>query len=433
MIYDVTNFGAVPDNASVNPSTIQSAIDACHQNGGGTVNIPAGTFVTGTLYLKSNVELHLEMNARLLASPNLDDYNSLDVYPENFSCVESEGWEGRHLIIAHGIKNAAITGLGTIDGGAASIFGECHPFQAFHSYIWSYGLTYQKDRSLPRPGQTVVFIDCRNIRIIDITIENSPCWCLFFHGCENIQVRGYKAYNRRDWANTDGIDIDTCKNVTVSDCIIDTGDDAIAIRCDSAHLTNGRTVCENITITNCVLASSSSVFRIGVGIGEIRNVLISNLMIHRGGKAFNMITSYSSHGHALIEDIRIHNIISENVYLPIYMREDHDCYIKNITISDYHAKAFAGCIFVSDGPGNINHISIKDMHLSIIPTSPPFTTADQEKNCTNLKAGESQYLFYLKNTDHISFQNLRTDVDESVQGLWKDTFFLDHSDSTILP
>lgn len=424
MIYNITDYGAVSGTNTINTAAIQTAIDECASAGGGTVNVPRGLFITGTIYLRSNIELHLEMGATLLASPNVEDYNSLDAYPENFSCFESEGWEGRHLIIGHSLENVAITGLGKIDGGAADIFGTTGSLTPFSSYIWSYGLTLQKERSIPRPGQTVVFVNSRNLTVNDITIENSPAWCLFFHGCENVQVRGYKAFNRRDWANTDGIDIDTCKNVTVSDCIIDTGDDAIAIRCDSARLTNGMTACENLTITNCVLASSSSVFRIGVGIGEIRNVLISNLMIHRGGKAFNMITSYSSQGHALIEDIRIHNIIAENVALPIYMREDHDCYIRNISISSYHAKSYAGVMMISDGPGKINNISIENMKLSIIPAPFPVTAYDQQKNYEVLKANEFQYLFYAKNAEKIHFEKLKTEVPDTLKEFWKDTFWL---------
>lgn len=416
MTYSILDYGALPGKDNLNTKAIQNAIDACAAAGGGTVLVPSGLFISGTLYLKSNVELHLEMGAELRASTRREDYNALDVYPENWG-ADAEGWDGRHFIIAYEVENVAITGLGTINGSADVFFdGEVYD-PGFHG-CWSYGLHYQKGfrygmakSDNPRPGQTVVFINSKNIRVIDITIINSPAWCLFLHGCENVQVRGYKAFNEKAWANTDGLDIDICKNVTVSDCIIDTGDDAIAIRCSSRALKNGKTICENITITNCVLASSSSVFRIGVGVGEIQNVTISNIVIPRGGTAFTIATHFSDHCHGLLRDMFISNIIAENVTNAFHLLARKDCYVKNITFSNYRAKCFNGSSMYAFDDAKVQNITVKDMHMTIIPSPFSFPLVNADGN---------NHLFYTQNVENVRFENVTAEVPAEFKGLFKD-------------
>ena len=109
MVYNIVDYGALPGIGNMNTAPIQRAIDACSAAGGGTVLVPSGLFISGTLYMKSNVELHLEMGAELKASTNREDYNAPDAYPEN-GWADAEGWDGRHFIIAHYAENVAITG-----------------------------------------------------------------------------------------------------------------------------------------------------------------------------------------------------------------------------------------------------------------------------------------------------------------------------------
>lgn len=97
---NILDYGAVADGVTVNTAAIQAAIDDCAAHGGGRVTVPSGAFITGTVYLKSNVEFHVDMGALLKASSDICDFNDLDVYPENYD-VPSEKWGGKHLIIAH--------------------------------------------------------------------------------------------------------------------------------------------------------------------------------------------------------------------------------------------------------------------------------------------------------------------------------------------
>lgn len=415
MTYNILDYGAVSGNENINTVAIQNAIDDCTTNGGGTVIIPSGKFISGTLYLKSNVELHLEMGAELQASTNREDYNALDVYPENYD-IPGEGWDARHFIIAYKAENVAITGLGTINGSADTFFdGEVYQL---NKPVWGYGIKYQKGfkprmekSDNPRPGQCIVFICCKNVRIIDITVVKSPCWCIFLHGCENVQVRGYKSFNDRCWANTDGLDIDTCKNVTVSDCIMDNGDDAIAIRCDSKHLYNGLDTCENITISNCVFSSSSSVFRIGVGVGVIRNVHISNIVIPRAGVGFTISTQYWPDCHVCLEDMFIHDIITDNTGIPFEIFATLDCSIKNLSLHNFRSKCYKGAIILAKDSGKFSNVTLKDMQLSLIPS--PFSFPILDMNGNNL-------LLNIQNTKDVKLECVSKEIPEEYKPLFED-------------
>ena len=221
---NILDFGAISDGITLNTLAIQKAIDKCAEAGGGRVTIPAGIFKSGTIWLRSNVELHLEMGAELLASDNLDDYNELDAYPQNSHRNEFEGWVGKHLIIALNVENCAITGLGTINGNCHAYvypyFGETE----LAKWGWKHGIAELKDKENLRPGQLICFIESKKLRVKDISIIDSPCWSLLFHGCEFVQVNSIRVNNPAWMLNSDGIDIDASRYVTVSDCIILTGD-----------------------------------------------------------------------------------------------------------------------------------------------------------------------------------------------------------------
>ena len=109
---NILDFGAISDGIALNTKAIQNAINKCAESGGGRVTVPAGVYKTGTIWLKSHVELHLEAGAEFLASDNLDDYNSTDAYEQNYDCLQ-EGGVGKHLIIAHEIED--IIGIPALD------------------------------------------------------------------------------------------------------------------------------------------------------------------------------------------------------------------------------------------------------------------------------------------------------------------------------
>ena len=183
----------------------------------------------------------------------------------------------------------------------------------------------------------------------DVSVRNAPSWCCFFYGCEDVFVSGLKIDNPPWFANSDGLDIDSCRNVVVSDCRIITGDDAIAVRGAPSHLLNKDRVCEYVVITNCVLSSSSCVFRIGVGNGTIRNVNISNIVILTGGTGFHFQSSYSKKDHkgVSISRVRCSNINMRGVSYPIRITPGTQAAvapIEDIVFDGVYAESYLGIV-----------------------------------------------------------------------------------------
>lgn len=367
--FNIVEHGARADGKTVNTKAIQAALDACGAAGGGTVVVPAGTFVTGTIWLRSHVELHLQHGAVLLASPDLDDYNKLDAYPQNDFSREEE-WNGSHLVLAVEVENVAVTGSGTIDGNGGAFFAEPVMMPFSHS-IWRDGLALAKDKDRLRPGQLMVFCESRNIRLRDFAIRDATSWCVFLHGCEDVSVSGLKINNGPADANTDGIDIDCCRNVTVSNCLIDTGDDAITLRGHNAKLKDKARICENVVVTNCVVGSSSSVFRIGVGNGTIRNAVFSNIVITRGGIGLHFQSSYSPGGRGVaISNVTFRDIYARNLARGFEIcagQEDTTAPIEDIVIDGYHAECFSNSSVYGNAHTRPTRVRLRNLDLTVVP------------------------------------------------------------------
>ena len=206
--YNVRDFGAVGDGHALDTRSIQAAIDTCAAQGGGTVFVPAGRYVTGSLFLRSQITLYLDAGATLLGSED----------PADYPIIEGR-WEGRTqpthapLISGQDLTTIALAGRGTIDGRGA--------------YWWR----RHKERTLdyPRP-RLVSFMRCANVLIEGITAINSPSWTITPAWCDNVTIHQITIRNPAESPNTDGINPDSCSNVHISDCHISVGDDCITIK-----------------------------------------------------------------------------------------------------------------------------------------------------------------------------------------------------------
>lgn len=268
MIFDIRNYGAIGDGKKVSTVAIQKAIDECSCAGGGRVLVSGGTYLTGSICLKENVDLHLDTDGILLASDNCEDF------PERIGLkhVETDMLpraRNASVIFAEECSNISITGNGVIDCNGSKYVEEKDDF-------W---MPYKR-KDIPTPPRVVFFTGCKNIKICDITIQNSPAgWTYWIHDCDWVTIDGIKIFARVDYPNNDGIHINCSRNVTVSNSIITCGDDCIVVRANSASLKENK-VCEKITVTNCTLTTWCNAIRIGwIKDGTIRDCAFSNLVI----------------------------------------------------------------------------------------------------------------------------------------------------------
>ena len=301
-VWSVTDYGATGDGMTKDTEAIQAAIDAAHAAGGGTVLLPAGEYLSGSIYLKNDIEFHIAEGAILKGSPDLEDYCPADCFPQNYSSPRtSENISGGHLLLGVGLKNVTLSGPGKIDGNARHFF--------LHGNYVDVG----KKVTLPdRPGQMIWFADCKDIRIRDLEITQAPYWSCFLINCEYIWITGCKVHTERErfiTNNGDGIDIDRCRFVHISDCHIDTHDDCITLRASGADRFAKPQNCEFVTVTDCTLSSECNAIRLGVGEGVIREAVFSNIVIHNSQTAFNIVSGYARDERgASIEGIRFSNI-----------------------------------------------------------------------------------------------------------------------------
>lgn len=358
--YDVAEFGAVGDGVTLDTHAIQTAIDTCYEAGGGTVYFAPGKYLSGTLKIKSNISLYLAGSATLLGSPDIKDYE-----PDTSAVREGmpSAFSGGYLIYAENAENIAITGTGTIDGQGRSFW---------KSDKFNESVVTPKDE---RPRAMIYMKNCSRLLFRDISLNCSPCYTIWLIGCDRVNIDGISITNPYDGPNTDGLDIDCCHNVHISNCHIDAGDDCIALKSDMGRL-GKNTPCENITVTNCTLSSTTCAVRVGYeGDAPIRNCVFSNLSIYNTRTGIDILSIIPSkpwcmiHAGAPIEGILFDNIVMENVSRPIYLWMGNETdeplrgKIQNIKISNVIAYATNTCYIGGCPEASINGVELSNIKL----------------------------------------------------------------------
>ena len=288
-IYNIREFGAKGNGKDDDAAAIQKAIDACSLAGGGRVIVPAGsTFLAGPFKLKSYVDLHVENGAKLLANPDEK------VYTES-AFRENKG-EGTIWIGGNNVTRISITGSGIIDGNGISFMGaeledsyELKPFNIID----------------PRP-HLLTIVGGENIRIKDVTFKNSAYWTVHLIGCNDVAISEITLLNSLKIRNSDGIDLDHSKNVRISNCYIESGDDCICFKNRREYEEFG--ACENITVTNCTMTSRSCAIKIGSeNMDTIRNILVNNCIIRKSNRGIGI----QNRDEGVVKDVIFSNMIVE--------------------------------------------------------------------------------------------------------------------------
>ncbi len=299
--FDVRSFGARGNGQTLETKAIQKAIDACAATGG-TVVFPPGRYLTGTIYLKSNVTLRVEKGATILGSPNLEDYPVND--PDYI--FFRKGILKRALIYAAHQENIAIEGAGTIDGQGANFIlpdnfkGNSYSVRPY--LIW--------------------MTRCKNVRTEGVRLRNSAFWMQHYLACDQVYIHNIDIFNHSN-KNNDMIDIDDCHDVIISDVRGDSDDDGITLKS-----TSGRGV-ENVTITNCLLSSHCNAIKCGTeSTAGFKHITISNCVV-RPSKQKTVIygkpagisgISLEMVDGGTIDGISISNVIITGPEVPLFVR-----------------------------------------------------------------------------------------------------------------
>lgn len=329
--FSILTFGAISNGTTMNTKAIQKAVDVASEKGGGRVIIPKGIYLSGTIILKSGVELHLKKGAVLLGSTDIAHYKKL------------KRWKA--LVIADSERNIAITGKGIIDGQGGKL--ALHVDSLFHAGeidSSQYNLAEGRPKAHLRP-QIIELKNCTMVNVIDVTIKNAACWVQTYEYCNQVTIDNIKVESMSFW-NNDGIDIIDCKNVRLTNSSFNTSDDGICLK---SRDFSREYYSDSIYISNCKVRSSASAVKFGTALaGRVQNVVIRDITVYDTYRsAIAIETMYGG----LIENVLVENIRAKNTGNAIFIR-----------IGNLH----------NTGQGELKNITIRNLDVEVPYEQPDY-------------------------------------------------------------
>ncbi|MBL0269642.1 MAG: right-handed parallel beta-helix repeat-containing protein [Chitinophagaceae bacterium] len=413
-VFNVINHGAAGDGKTDDAIAIQKTIDACAAAGGGQVLFPAShVYLSGPIQLKSNINLHLEAGAVLLANPDEKIYTK--------SAFRDNPGEGTIWIGGEKLENVMLSGLGEINGNGISFMGA----ELEDSYVL-------KPFNImdPRP-HVITIIGGKNIRIHDLKIGNAAYWTIHLIGCDDVVISGLTLLNSLKVRNSDGIDLDHSRNVRISDCYIESGDDCICLKNRREYEEFGN--CENITVTNCTMTSRSCAIKIGSeNMDTIRQVLFNNCIIKNSNRGVGI----QNRDEGVVSDVIFSNMIieghlfsdvwwgkAEPIYITAYRRakinhkdanwrfpkgatEGRVGQVKNIYFNNISCSSENGVYVSAESPDKIDNIVFDNIDLLINKTTDvPGGIYDRRPADVEGFVKGSTSGFYFENAESIRVRN----------------------------
>ena len=337
--FSIKDYGAVADGKTLNTEAFKKAIDACSDAGGGRVVVPAGTWLTGSIELKSNVDLHLEKNALVQFT---SDHTQ---YPIIKAGKSSSSYTPASPIYGYDVKNIAITGQGIFDGagdswrpvkkskvsadvwnslsksGVVSDDGKIWwpSAEAMNGENYMQHLKNKSDaipedylpaRDYLRPYM-LYLVHCDNIYLEGVAFRNSPKFVFYPNHCTNLTMNNVTILN--DWwaQNGDGIDISACKNVMIYKCIVSVGDDGICMK-SSTNSKDTSVQLQNIIIAGCTVLRAHGGFVIGSNTdGGMQNIYVADCQFNGSDIGVRVKSNIGRGG--VVRDIYIDNIAMSNI------------------------------------------------------------------------------------------------------------------------
>ncbi|MCU0410257.1 MAG: glycosyl hydrolase family 28 protein [Bacteroidales bacterium] len=352
--YNASMFGAKSNGTTLNTNSIQKGIDYISENGGGRLVFYVGRYLTGTIYLKSNVTIHLEEGAILVGSVNPFDYEM------------NHNWTA--LIFALNQQNIGITGKGVIDGQGFTVANNL--VDMIHKGVVSDPLKYDRPSEVRRP-QNIYFRGCRNIVIRDIMLKDPGSWNQQYDQCRNLVIDNITVDSKSYW-NNDGVDIVDCDSVWVTNSYFDAADDGICLKSHDPNF-----LCQNVYIYNNTVRTSANGIKFGtMGRGGFRDIRIINNLVF---DTYRSAITFAAVDGGIVENILVDSLRSINTGNVIFLRigersGNKKGMISGVTISNVYAevpatKPDAGYNYegpVEDLPRNISPSAIVGMPGALI-------------------------------------------------------------------
>ncbi len=352
--YNAADFGATPDGKTLCTDAIQKTVDRCAQDGGGTIHFPAGIWLTGTIYLESHITLWLDSGCVLLGSKEKKDYGR----PHKLNGTDGETFSSWAVIAGKNLTNVAIRGRGTIDGQGANF----------------------KYKEGARP-KNIYLEGCSDVLIEGVRMRSAGSWMQHYRRCDRLTIRDIAVFNHVSY-NNDGLNIDSCRDVTITGCSVDSDDDAIVLKSLSLN------PCQNVTISDCIVSSHCNSIKMGTESGGgFQNVTVANCTIcsprysdviygrQRGlaGVALEIVDG------GTLDRVAITNLTIKGVTAPIFMRLGNRARpyekdqprpdvgkFRNVTVSNIIATDCSpiGCSITGLPEHAVENVTLSNIHLS---------------------------------------------------------------------
>jgi hypothetical protein len=283
--YSVLDYGAVGDGVAVDTAAIQKAVDTCAAKGGGTVFFPPGRYLCGSVDLASNLNLHLENGAKIICHLTVDDLKRDEEFKKKGSF---------YLFAAIGCTGVSVSGYGEIDGQGILAREEDDGKSE-----------YPLLPDFTARANTFYFRGCENVSIHNVTLRDASAWTIHLIGCRHVDISGVKILNCLRGANNDGIDPDSCRDVTIRGCYVEGGDDAIVLK-TTKPAAERYGPCEDILVTGCTLISRGSAVKIGTETwADIRRVMFTDCIVKESNRGLGIWVRDGG----TVEDIMVSNLI----------------------------------------------------------------------------------------------------------------------------
>jgi len=430
---NILDFGVNPDGITLNTKAIQKAIDQCDKNGGGTVEFPAGNYLTGTIVMKNNVILHLQAGSKILGSTNIADYPMYSPPVPNNMDKDVK----RALIRGENLKNIGIIGLGIIDGQGESLQGIKMDDETLNEIkkVYTDKTRYIPGKKNDQRPFLMRFVSCKDIVMKGITLQHPAKWTQHYLNCDGITIRDIKVF-AHGGENNDMVDIDGSKNVLITGLRGDSDDDGICLK------SAGDQIVENVLISNCILRSRTNPIKAGTdSYGGFRDITISNCYI---GPSITT-DGYSGRDEGLagialelvdggiLENVTISNIVMEDMAAPIFIRlgnrgrtpqpnmEPHSVgTVNNISISNIVARnaGRTGCSIIGEIDHPITNISISNVRINFDGGGTLAEAMEEKPELVNeypesVSLGNlPAYGFFIRHVDGITFRDVTFSYNE---------------------